>query len=131
VPIISSSPLLMTMFGTITTDGTIGALGPQNLLAWNITSRNQDITNYTKANSAVLSASGVSSDGTLLKVDHAGGQLTVGIGGMRPTFVTLADFTDATYPDGFANYYMGNFGVMGERTPLVGPRVKAYVFGSR
>jgi hypothetical protein len=131
VPIISSSPLLMTMFGTITTDGTIGALGPQNLLAWNITSRNQDITNYTKANSAVLSASGVSSDGTVLKVDHAGGQLTVGIGGMRPTFVTLADFTDTAYPDGFANYYMGNFGVMGERTPLVGPRVKAYVFGSR
>jgi hypothetical protein len=124
VPIISSAPLLMTMFGTITTDGTIGALLPQNIVAWNITARNQDITNYTKVNSVVLSATGVTSDGTTIKVAHAGGQFTVGIGGMRPTFVTVADFTDPTYPDGFANYYMGNFGEMGNKAPLVGPRAK-------
>lgn len=126
VPTLSSSPLLMTMFGTITTDGTIGALLPKNIIAWNITARNQDITNYSKANSTVLSTIGVSSDGTTIKVAHAGGQFTIGIGGMRPTFVTLADFTDPTYPDGFANYYMGNFGVMGEKFPLTGPKAKTY-----
>jgi len=124
VPPISSSPLLMTMFGTFTTDGTLGTLLPQNILAWNITARTQDITYYTKANSAVLSAIGVTSDGTVMKVSHAGGQLKIGISGMRPTYVTVADFTDPTYPDGFANYYMGNFGVMGDKSPLTGPKAK-------
>ena len=131
VPILSSTPLLMTMFGTITTDGTIGTLQPQNIVAWNITSRNQDITNYSKANSGVLSTIGVTSDGTTIKVDHAGGQFTIGIGGMRPTFVTLADFTDPTYPDGFANYYRGNFGVMGDKFPLTGPRAKTYTIARK
>lgn len=119
VPVISTAPLLMTMFGTITTDGTIGALAPQNIIAWNITARNQDITSYTKANSAVLNATGVTTDGTYIKVSRAGGQFNMGIGGRRPTFVTIADFTDPTYPDGFANYYMGNFGEMGNRAPLI------------
>jgi hypothetical protein len=126
MPIISTTPLLMTMFGTITTDGTTGNLLPQNILAWNITARNQDITNYTKANSSVLSVAGVVSDGKLINVAHAGGQFTIGISGSRPTSVTLADFQDPSYPDGFANYYMGNFGVMGDRSPLVGPRAKYY-----
>jgi hypothetical protein len=126
VPIISSSPLLMTMFGTITTDGTIGALLPQNIVAWNITARNQDITNYTRANSAVLSTIGLTSDGATIKVSHAGGQFKIGIGGMRPTFVTFADFTDPTYSDGFANYYRGNYGVMGEKFPLTGPYAKTF-----
>jgi hypothetical protein len=116
----------MTMFGSITTDGTIGSLLPQNILAWNITARNQDITNYTKANSNVLSLIGVTSDGTLINVAHGGGQFTIGISSSRPTFVTLADFTDPSYPNGFANYYMGNFGIMGDRSPLVGPRAKTY-----
>jgi hypothetical protein len=131
VPTISTSPLLMTMFGTITTDGTVGALLPQNIVAWKITARNQDIAYYTKANSVVLSAIGITCDGTLIKVDHAGGQFTIGIGGRRPTFITLADFTDPTYPNGFANYYLGSFGVEGDRSPLVGARVKAYAVGSK
>jgi len=126
VPVISTTPLLMTMFGTITTDGTIGALAPQNILAWNITARNQDITYYTKANSAVLNATGVTSDGTIIRVAHAGGQFNIGIGGRRPTFVTIADFTDPTYPNGFANYYMGSFGEMGSKSPLVGPNAKTF-----
>lgn len=62
-----------------------------------------------------------------LGVSRAGGQLQIGIPGMRPTFVTLADFTDPTYPDGFANYYRGNYGVMGDRSPLVAPTAKKYV----
>src|SRR5690348_2305534 len=110
VPLLSSTPLLMRLFGTITTDGTVGPLLPQNIIAWNITARNQEIHYYTKANSTILAAAQVSSNGTVINVAHAGGQLVIGVGGMRPTFVTIADFTDPTYPNGFANYYTGNFG---------------------
>ena len=124
VPKISPAPLQMTMFGTFTTDGTIGPLLPRNIIAWNVTARTEDITYYTKTNSTVLSAIGVTSDGTVIRVDHAGGQFTIGIGGRRPTFVTIADFTDPTYPDGFANYCMGNFGVMGDKSPLAYPKSK-------
>jgi hypothetical protein len=131
VPTISTAPLLMTMFGTITTDGTIGPLLPQNLVAWNVTARNLDIRYYTKANSTILSAMGVTSDGTLIKVDHAGGQFTIGISGPRPTFVAIADFTDPTYPNGYASYYTGNFGVMGDKFPLIGTRVKTYTVAKR
>lgn len=127
VPIISSAPLLMTMFGTLTTNRTVGALQPQNIIAWNITARNQDIATYTKANGSVVSALGVISNGTALGVSHAGGQLQIGIPGARPTFVTIADFTDPMYPDGYANYYRGNYGVMGDKSPLVTPTVKTYV----
>lgn len=126
VPRISPPPYQMTMFGTITTDGTIGTLAPANLVAWNITARIEDSANYTEVNSAVLFAAGVTSDGTSIKVDHAGGQFAIGIGGRRPTFVTLADFTDPAFPNGFANYYMGNFGVMGEKFPLVSTGAKTY-----
>ncbi|HEX6505815.1 MAG TPA: hypothetical protein VF011_21445 [Terriglobales bacterium] len=120
VPTLSTSPLLMTLFGTITTDGTLGTLLPQNIIAWNITARNQDIRYMDKASgSRVISATALSSTGKLLGVAHAGGQLVIGFPGFRPTFVSLADFTDPTMPNGFANYYVGNYGEMGNKTPLV------------
>ena len=121
-PLIADHGLIgnMQTAALVTTDGTIGALAPQNLIAWNITARNQDITHYTNTNSAVLNATGVSSDGVMMTVAHAGGQFSIGIAGARPTFVTLADFTDPTMPNGFANYYPGNYGVMGDKTPLTG-----------
>lgn len=125
VPMISASPLQMTMFGAFTTDGTIGALLPKNIIAWNITARTQDVTYYTKANSAVMSTVGVTSDGTYMRVDHADGQFTIGIAGRRPTYVTIADFTDPAIPDGFSNYYMGNFGLMGDKSPLT--KAKTFV----
>lgn len=119
VPILATNPIEMTMFGSITTDGTLGMLLPQNIIAWNITARNRDIRYYNKTNSTVLYATGLTTDGSLMKVAHAAGQLVIGIGGMRPTFVTLADFTDSNQPNGFVNYYVGNYGVMGEKYPLV------------
>jgi hypothetical protein len=123
VPTLSTSPLLMTLFGTVTTDGTIGTILPQNIIAWNITARNQDIRYIDKASgSRVISAAGLTSDGKLLAVAHAGGQVVIGFPGFRPTFVTLADFTDSTMPNGFANYYVGNYGEMGNKTPLVSTR---------
>jgi len=131
VPIISMDPLLITVFGTITTDGTVGALLPQNILAWNVTARNQDITHYTKANSGVLTMDGVATNGTFIGVTHKQGKFTIGIGGMRPTYVTIADFTDPSYPDGYANYYRGDYGTMGEKYPLVNQNAKYYVAGMK
>lgn len=126
VPILGTNPILMTMFGTITTDGTTGPLLPKNVVAWRITARNQDISYMTNANCVVLAATGVSAGVNGITVDHAGGQFVIGVGGRRPTFVTLADFTDPTFPNGFADYYMGSFGVMGDKSPLVGTNAKTY-----
>jgi hypothetical protein len=130
VPIISGDPL-MTMFGTIITDGTLGNLGPQNIKAWNVTARTQSFYYMTKQNSVVMAAQGLSNTGAGLRVDHAAGQFVIGMPGRRPTFVTLADFTDANYPNGFANYYMGNYGVMGDKWPLVGSNDTYYIVGQR
>lgn len=126
VPRISPPPFQMTMFGTVTTDGTIGPLSPANLVGWKITARMEDMATYTEANTQVISAIGVTSDGASIRVAHSGGQLVLGIPGFRPTFVTLADFTDPVYPNGFANYYLGNFGIMGEKFPLVGKAAATY-----
>lgn len=130
VPTLATNPLLMTMFGTITTDGSIGALLPQNIIAWKITARSRDISFMTKTNSMVMQANGVFSDGQNIKVDHSGGQLVIGRPGFRPTYVTLADFTDPTYRNGFANYYMGNFGIMGDKYGLVGNKAVSYTVAS-
>lgn len=126
VPRVSPPPYQMTMFGTLTTDGTIGPLSPANIIAWNITARIEDMSTYTEANTQVMAAIGVTSDGVSIKVAHNGGQLVLGLPGFRPTYVTLADFTDPTYPNGFANYYRGNFGIMGEKFPLVGKSAPSY-----
>jgi len=130
VPILSGNPLI-AMFGTIVTDGTIGNLAPKNFISWNITARTQNFYYLTKQNSVVMGAQAVSSTGTTLRVDHATGQFVIGIPGRRPTFVTIADFTDPNYPDGFANYYAGNYGVMGDKWPLVGSSDIYYVAGQR
>ncbi len=128
VPTIATSPTLMRMFGTVTTDGTIGSLLPKNIVAWKVTARNQEFTYFTKANSSVMFANGVSTDGNVIKVDHnATSQLVIGFDGRRPTFVTLADFTDLSLPNGFANYYSGIFGLQGDKSPLVGPKAVSYI----
>ena len=118
VPLINGNPL-MSMFGSITTDGTLGTLTPQNIKAWNITARTQNIYYMTRTNSSIMAAARVMSTGTTLKVDHIGGRFVIGVSGRRPTFVTVADFTNASYPNGFANYYVGNYGEMGLRSPLI------------
>ena len=65
----------MTMFGTITTDGTIGPLLQKNIVAWRITARNQDISYMTKANSVVLAATGVAAGVNGITVDRPGASL--------------------------------------------------------
>lgn len=126
VPQILPAPYKVTMFGTITTDGTVGPLQPANLIAWNITGRMQSGTTYTPASSAVLYMNNVSYDGAKMLVGRAGGQLVIGVGGARPTYVTVADFTNPQKPNGFANYYVGNFGLQGERFPLIGSGEQIY-----
>jgi hypothetical protein len=131
VPQIAPPPYKITLFGTITTDGTIGMLAPQNLVAWKITARMQDIATYSPANTQVMAATGVSYDGVYLLVAHAGGQLRIGLPGARPTYVNLADFTDSKRPNGYANYYLGNYGVMGEKSPLVPSGAKMYALAKQ
>lgn len=129
VPILNTSPLLMTMLGTIRTDGKIGELAPRNIISWDITARNQELANYARVNSSILTLTGVTTDGKFMKIGRTG-QIQIDIPGRRPTFVTIADFTDPTYPDGMANYYKGNYGVMGEKAPLIGPQDQFYTFAT-
>ncbi len=131
VPTLSTNPLVQTMFGNIVTDGTVGPLLPKNILSWRITARNQDVRSYTKTNSGVLSAVGITAETKYLKIANFVGQFTIGIGGRRPTFVTIADFTDPMYPGGFVNYYVGTQGVMGDKSPLVSPTAPKYTFAFR
>jgi hypothetical protein len=127
VPQIYPPPFKVTMFGSLTTDGTVGSISPGNLIAWKITARMQQIDTYTPSTTQVMAANGVSFDGAKILVDRAGGQLQIGVPGARPTYVTLADFTDPTRPNGFANYYVGNYGVMGEKVRLIGNGVQFHV----
>lgn len=73
-------------------------------------------------------ASGIHVNEYAITVDHAAGQFVIGVGGARPTYVTIADFTDSTFPNGFANYYVGTSGVMGDKSPLVGANARTYTF---
>ena len=125
VPTISTDPALMTLSGTITTDGTTGPLLASNFLAWRIVARTKESTHLTLANSVVLSATGVVGRRAGISVSADGGRLVIGNPPRPPlyrsTYVTIADFSDPSIPDGFANYYMANNGVMGEKTPLLAP----------
>ena len=120
--VISTTPTLMTMFGTITTDGTIGPLAAANFKSWRIVGRDQDIQKYNETNSQIINALQVYSDNVTLTVAHNGGDFQIGIPMItprgRPLIVTLADFTDPAYPNGIASYYYGGQGLVGQRAPL-------------
>lgn len=102
-----------TIAGQLTTDGSVGALGPANVLDWRITATSFDDTVYTKtangANSSVLAGSaGISSDGQTLSVARPGGLLAIGVpagGGRRGAAAVLADFSATAPADGQAGYY--------------------------
>jgi len=102
-----------TISGHLTTDGSVGTLGPANVLDWRITATSFDDTVYTKtasgANSSVLAGStGFSSDGQTLSVAQPGGLLAIGVpagGGRRGAAAVLADFSAAAPKGGRAGYY--------------------------
>ena len=123
VPVtITTTPTVMTMFGTITTDGTIGPLSPSNFKSWRIVGREQDIQSYNEKNSQILSALLVSSDNKTLTVANPGGILQIGIPTVsprgRPIMVTMADFTDPAYLNGVASFYYSWQGLVAAKSPL-------------
>lgn len=119
---IATTPTIQRLFGTILTDGTIGALAPANIKSWHIVGREEDIQKYNELTSHVLSATQVYCDGQTIKVYSAGGILQIGIPVIsprgRPIFVTIADFTDPSYPNGIANYYYSIYGLVAQKSPL-------------
>ena len=143
-PVILSSGWQIS--GTLTTDGTVGPLTSANIVDWNVKVVQTIDMVWTEKDSNDLNISGVSTDGKKIHVATSpdgiqdGGTLYFsrgGSGGRIPTSAVLADFTQLshnlgyglgipTMPNGFVNYYMGNFGVMGDKTPLIGTRVQAY-----
>lgn len=127
---ISTAPTVITMFGTITTDGAVGFLTPKNFKSWHIVGREQDIQQYNETNSQILAAQQIFSDNSDLKVMKPGGVLQIGIPGSvrgRPIIVTIADFTDPTYVNGVASYYYGFNGLVAEKSPLT--TGQTYVIG--
>ena len=112
----------MTMFGTITTDGTISPLAAANFKSWHIVGRDQDIQNYNENNSQILNVLLVSSNNTTLTVANPGGMLQIGLPMVsvrgRPIMVTLADFTDPAYVNGVASYYYSWQGLVASKSPL-------------
>jgi len=119
---ITTTPTLMTMFGTITTDGTVGPLAAANFKSWHIVGRDQDIQNYNENNSQILNVLLVSSNNTTLTVANPGGMLQIGLPMVsvrgRPIMVTLADFTDPAYVNGVASYYYSWQGLVASKSPL-------------
>lgn len=126
---------LQTLFGTITTDGTVGPLGSNNFVAWHIVGRTQDIRSFNSTNSQLLNVAGLFTDNSVLKVDNkvngSLGILEIGIPSKNPlllgTSVKIADFTDQSYIGGVASYFYGNFGLLAIKSPLTSK--KSYVVG--
>jgi hypothetical protein len=130
--IVNTAPTLTRLLGTITTDGTVGALSPANFKSWNLVGREQDIQAYTEKNSQIISASQVYADERALRVDNPNGVLQIGIPSLNPylspTIVTIADFSDPSVVNGEASYYYGAQGLVATKTPL-GTTGRRYVAG--
>lgn len=95
----------LTMTGSITTDGTIGALTGDNLLDWRIVIREvSSFGVFNESNSRVFTADGVSTDGQSIFVANPDGGWAFSRWPVGPdiTLIQLADFTDANAPGGQA-----------------------------
>lgn len=93
----------LTMTGSITTDGTIGALTGDNLLDWKIAIREvSSFGVFNESNSRVFAADGVSTDGQSIFVTNPDGAWAFARWPVGPdiTLIQLADFTDANAPGG-------------------------------
>lgn len=103
----------VTMFGTVTTDGTVGPLVPANLTGWRVTVRSTTRYDYTPANAPPANVFGVavSADGRKMRVktapDGSGGALSFGTY-MPEVGVHVANYSVAWTPGmGFAMYQHG------------------------
>ena len=101
------------MSGTVTTDGQVGTLGPQNLRDWHVQVRQVTETVFysdaTGANSRVLPPTiGVSTDGANVYVARPGGYLGFGVAPPPPypgSGGVLADFGTGAPKRGQAGFY--------------------------
>jgi hypothetical protein len=116
---------VQTLFGTITTDGTVGPLAPANFLAWHIVGRTQEIQRYNPINSIIRNLAGTYADNTVLRADNFPdrnpGVLDIGTApnvNNPGISVNLADFTDPMYVGGIASFSNGNFGLVASKSPL-------------
>ena len=97
--------------GTITTDGTIGALGPSRILSWDIIVGEVTEDVFSPGNSSLLaSLTGLDGTGTALTVLNPNGSLTFSKGsiGGHPYALILADFTSQSPTGGQAGYFHGS-----------------------
>lgn len=121
---IQTTPTVMTLSGTITTDGTLGQLTAGHIVDWRLRARDQDIQTYTEQNSQLLNVAGLNTDGTTLSLDNPGGILEIGLPTTNPFLlgisVKIADFADPAYPGGIASYFFRNFGLLAQKAPLTG-----------
>jgi hypothetical protein len=103
----------VTIFGTVTTDGTLGPLAPANILGWRVTVRTTTRHDYTTANAPPQNMLGVSvtADGRKMRVvtspDGNGGALSFGT--TRPEVLLHVANYAAGWPPGmgFAMYQSG------------------------
>jgi len=111
VPVVFASGATLT--GRITTDGSVGPIGPAQLLDWRIAATSVSDTVYLKtadgSNSSVLPASnGFSTDGVTLSVARPGGYLGFGVPPAPPrrgAGAVLADFSGTAPRKGQAGYF--------------------------
>lgn len=113
----------VTLSGTLLTDGSSGALGVANLLAWDIFV-DQVIEDVFDPSNSVLDAAQLAFDPSLgaLVLDNPDGRLAFNkapLGG-RLHAVVLADFSDPQWPQGKAAYYQGRLSST-ERSLAAGP----------
>lgn len=102
------------VFGTVSTDGTLGALAPAHITGWRVTVRQQTRYTFTPLNAPGVQVSqvGVSADGRKMGVATSpngyddGGILAFGsFGPWREYGVQVANFT-GYYADGGASFYL-------------------------
>lgn len=94
-----------TLTGTITTDGSVGALTSANFTDWNLVLTQVTTTTLTKANSRALQSDGVSVSGGNLSVANPDGALSFSNRRLiDPTILQLADFTGASGSPGVATF---------------------------
>lgn len=94
-----------TLTGTVTTDGTVGALTGANFTDWNLVLTQVTTTTFTKANSRALQSDSVSVSGGQMSVANPDGALSFTKGrAIDPTMLTIADFTGASGSPGVATF---------------------------
>ena len=104
----------VVLSGTITTDGTLGPLGPNNIRNWDIDIDQVTQDLFNRGNSTLLqNLRSPSADGLTLNVLNPDGFITFskGFAGGRMYALQLADFSSQSPAGGQAGYFQGRLAV--------------------